>query len=62
MNYNVRFYGNLYVCPAGKRNPDCPILEIQNLTFAERVEWFDDLSDEEKSVLEEHHKNCVAKR
>ena len=62
MNYNIRFYGNLYMCPAGRRNPDCPISAIQNLSFGERVEWYDGLSLDEKKLLEEHHQNCVKNR
>lgn len=62
MNYSIRFYGNLYMCPAGKRNPDCPVLAIQSLTFAEKVDWFDNLTPEEQQVIEDHHKNCVAGR
>ncbi|MFW6371674.1 MAG: hypothetical protein ACOC10_10780 [Bacteroidota bacterium] len=62
MNYNSRFYGNLYSCPAGRRNPDCPVSAIQNLTFAEKVDWFDALSPKEQKEIEEHHKLCVVKR
>ncbi len=62
MNYNIRFYGNLYKCPAGKRNPDCPVLAMQHLTFAEKVDWFDALSIDQKELIEKHHKRCVGNR
>lgn len=62
MESKIKFYGNLYVCPAGKRNPECPIGPYNNLTFAEKVDWFDGLSPEERALIEEHHTNCVGKR
>lgn len=60
--HEVRFYGNLYSCPAGKRKSDCPVSPFDNLTFAAKVDWFDKLSPEEKKLVFDHHVMCVAKR
>lgn len=62
MKYDVLFYGNLYSCPAGKRKPDCPVFTFENLSFIEKINWFDELTPEERKSIKEHHQCCVAKR
>lgn len=62
MKPEIQFYGNLYSCPTGKRKPDCPVINYENLSFAEKVKWFDGLVPEEQKSVMEYHKKCVAKR
>ncbi len=62
MKPEILFYGNLYSCPTGKRKPDCPVIYFENLSFEEKVNWFDGLAPEERKSVMDYHKFCVAKR
>ena len=55
-------YGILYDCPAGNRCQDCPVENIANLTFKDKMYWFDKLSQEEKGNIYKQHIECSNKR
>ncbi len=55
-------YGILYNCPVGKRYQACPIRKAENLSFKDKVQWFNSLCDEEKSDIQKHHVECYERR
>ena len=55
-------YGILYSCPAGKRNQECPIMSLNHLSFQEKVDWFKDLSEEERRTIVQKHNCCSSSR
>ena len=52
-------YGIAYGCPKGKRDKDCPLLEIDHLSFKEKVEFIDELSEEKKEIILSRHIFCT---
>ncbi len=54
-------YGIAFGCPRAQRTESCPMTEIENLSFKERVDWIDKLSMEMKTVIYLHHKLCTKK-
>ena len=48
-------------CPKGKRDDDCPLLEIDHLSFKEKVEWVIELGEEKKEFILRHHSFCTKK-
>lgn len=52
-------YGIAYECPNKKRDKDCPLLEIDHLSFKEKVEFIDELSEEKKKNILSHHTFCT---
>jgi hypothetical protein len=62
MSCHAQFYGNLYDCPVGRRLPDCPVYSKEDLSFKEKVNWFDGLQPAEQKAMEEYHQACAAKR
>jgi hypothetical protein len=61
MNNFSAFYGVLYECPAGNRLADCPIYGMDHISFKEKIEWFENLSDAEKSTIVCYHILCSPK-
>jgi len=55
-------YGLAYGCPHLERQPDCPLRKIEHLSFLEKVKWIDNLKDEEKEAILEHHQHCSKNR
>jgi len=55
-------YGLTYGCPHLERQPDCPLKQIEHLSFREKVKWIDKLSEEEKEAILEHHQRCTKNR
>jgi hypothetical protein len=55
-------YGLAYDCPHLERKVDCPIKEVEHLSFKEKVKWIEGLSKEEKEAILEHHKVCSGNR
>lgn len=61
--YNeFNLYGLAYSCPHLKRLEDCPLKQIEHLSFHEKVKWIDTLSEEEKVAILEHHQRCTRNR
>lgn len=56
------FYGILFGCPVGDRRQDCPLIRFENLSFKEKIQWFDKLSNEEKLDICKHHTECTDNR
>jgi len=54
-------YGIAYGCPKEKRDKDCPLLEIDHLSFNEKVEFINELSEEKKEIILSHHIFCTKK-
>lgn len=55
-------YGIAYGCPKMCRAKDCPLKQIEHLTFLEKVKWIDHLSEKEKKTILEHHQVCSKNR
>lgn len=55
-------YGLAYSCPHLDRNEVCPLKQIENLSFLEKVKWIDTLSEEEKEAILKHHQVCSQNR
>lgn len=62
MESSTDSYGILYACPAGERAPDCPIGNVDNFSFGEKIQWFEKLSIEEKERIKQHHIECSNNR
>lgn len=54
-------YALAYGCPKGVREKDCPLLEIEGLSFIEKVNWIDKLNGEQYFKMVMHHADCVYK-
>lgn len=55
-------YGLAYRCPILERRVDCPLKEVDHLSFKEKVIWIQSLSKEEKAILMEFHLVCSNNR
>ena len=55
-------YGLAFDCPYFDRQVDCPLKEIEQLPFKEKVNWINSLSKERKQKLIEKHKICSKNR
>ena len=54
--------GIAYECPHYKRINDCPLLEIELLTFEEKVSWIDLLQPDKKKQVMNFHYECSYNR
>lgn len=61
-NEEINLYGLAYSCSLLERQPDCPLKQVEHLSFSEKVKWIDNLSEEEKKTILEHHKSCSGNR
>jgi len=50
------------MCPAGKRKDDCLIRLIDDLPFLEKINWFNELPEEEQQRIVKYHEACSATR
>jgi len=55
-------YGILYGCPVQERFIDCPILKVEELSFKDKILWFEQLNCIEKSTIQKHHMECSNNR
>lgn len=51
-------YGIAYLCPKLLRNDQCPLNEVDNLSFKEKVIWIEGLSEQKKESILKHHFVC----
>jgi hypothetical protein len=58
----TNFYGIIYKCPVEKRLPNCPINDVENFLFIDKLQWFEKFTYEEKSKIIKHHLSCSDKR
>ena len=53
-------YGIAFGCPkANNRDNDCPLLEIDHLSYKEKIAWIDALKEEKKEFILRHHSYCT---
>jgi hypothetical protein len=52
-------YGIAYECPKRNRDNDCPLLDIDDLSFKEKLDWINELNDEKKESIVNHHRFCT---
>jgi len=50
------------VCPHLERKDDCPLKQVEHISFLEKVKWIDTLNKEEKDTILERHKVCSKNR
>jgi hypothetical protein len=62
MNEDNQLYGLAFDCPYLDRKDNCPMLEVEHLTFGEKYLWIKNLSQDEKQKLIEKHKSCSKNR
>ncbi len=55
-------YGISYHCPVLERREDCPLKEIDSLSFYEKLKWIEGLSLERKEWILKHRKDCSGNR
>ncbi|SHE51827.1 hypothetical protein SAMN05444274_101576 [Mariniphaga anaerophila] len=51
-----------YGCPKNNRNNDCPLLEIEHLSFTEKKDWIDKLDKESEEFILKHHSFCTKRK
>jgi hypothetical protein len=49
-------------CPFNRALDNCPANEIRKLPLAERMDFVDNLTNQQVDETLEHHKNCLAER
>ncbi len=55
-------YGLAYNCPHLERQLNCPLMQVEHLSFREKVKWIDNLSEVEKETILDRHKVCSKNR
>jgi hypothetical protein len=59
MNKEYGIFGFAYECPFQKRSADCPFVEIDQLSFKEKIIWIEDMSSDKKESIVKHHSVCT---
>jgi hypothetical protein len=61
---NTRVYvmGLLFGCPYEPNPADCALYDMRRKSLQERVDWCNQLSDEETQNIISIHKKCLARR
>jgi len=54
----INLYGLAYDCLHRIRKNNCPLKSIDSLSFQEKVNWIDELSEERKRSIWEQHMVC----
>jgi hypothetical protein len=62
MPEKITLYGLAYSCPHLERQDDCPFMHVKHLSFQEKVKWIDNLNEEERKIILEHHQRCSKNR
>lgn len=62
MKEESELYGLAYNCPTLERKDDCPFMQVEHLTFIEKVNWIDGLNKDIKQKIIEEHSNCSKNR
>lgn len=47
-----------YECPKLNRNKECPLLEIDHLSFHDKIIWIDQLKDDRIEAILNFHQHC----
>lgn len=64
MAYNILpdiLYGIAYGCPRRIRDNDCPLMEIEQLSFKEKIEFINKLDEKKREAIVCHHAICTKK-
>jgi hypothetical protein len=56
------YYGLAYKCPFYRRKNNCPFNEIEHLSFKEKVDWIDLLSEDKQRSIWNLHLACFKNR
>lgn len=59
LNTKDDIYGIAYECPKRNRTNDCPLFEIDQLSFKEKLDWISKLNDVKKEAIIRHHSICT---
>jgi len=51
--------GLIFGCPFDLETSECPFKNIRNLSPEKRVEWIDELNENQKKSLIRYHKKCL---
>jgi hypothetical protein len=62
MYYEDEIIGCAYGCPWKIRTGACPLIEIEHLSFKEKLIWLKDISKEKKESIIMHHLVCTKNR
>ena len=54
-----KLYGLAYACPKNCRQKDCPLIDLDHLSFKEKVEWINKCSDVDIKAILIHHSKCT---
>ena len=58
MNEEDILCGLAYDCPTQQRKDDCPFMQVERLSFIEKVNWIDGLNKDVKQKIIGQHKKC----
>lgn len=58
----MKLYGLAFGCPYLDRQDDCPLKDIEQLSFKKKVNWINGLSQERKQKMIKRHMNCLKNR
>jgi hypothetical protein len=62
-NYDICIiHGIAYQCPVGDRCKDCQLILLDGLSFKDKIEWIEKLSDKEIKHVIKHHNKCSKMR
>ena len=59
LNIKADIFGIAYGCPKMNRDKDCPLLEIDQLSFKEKLDWISELDDDKKEAIIRQHSICT---
>ena len=62
MTLENNLYGLAYGCPCIEREKECPLKDIDDLCFKEKLKWIERLSNEEKTTILKYHQACSKTR
>ena len=52
-------YGIAYECPHKERKMDCPLQKIEHLSYKEKIDWINGISNEKKVAIVNRHMQCT---
>ena len=56
------YYGLIFGCPMGTEVDSCIYKEIRSRPLSERLQTIISKSKDERAILVQHHKHCIAHR
>jgi len=55
-------YSIAYGCSKENRDDDCPLLEIEHLSFREKLDCIDEVDEESEEFILRHHSFCTKRK